>query len=332
MTGELCAAETPVPRIVCHHCRVSNAQAAIAPALAAALAGFERHLVLERNRSPHTVRAYTSDVSGLLSFTTARHIDQLGQIDLALLRDWLGEQHLAGHSRSTIARRAASVRAFTAWCERRGLIPSDPSRRLKSPRVPHRLPVILDAGEAAHLMDVAGTRAEDADPVAVRDLAIVELLYGTGMRVSELCQLDLADIEWESHTVRVLGKGRKERVVPFGIPAERALAAWVTARPALVQPSSGAAFFLGVRGQRLDPRAARSVVVRLTQDAHLPRLAPHGLRHSAATHVLEGGADLRTVQELLGHASLATTQQYTHVSVERLRSAFDQAHPRAAGD
>ena len=150
--------------------------------------------------------------------------------------------------------------------------------------------------------------------------------------MSELCQLDLGDIAWESRTIRVLGKGRKERVVPYGIPAERALTTWIRLREAMVVATSPPAVFLGVRGQRLDPRAARTVVGVLTQEAHLPTLAPHGLRHSAATHVLEGGADLRTVQELLGHASLATTQQYTHVSVERLRSAFDQAHPRAARD
>jgi len=304
----------------------------MAPALADAIDGFARHLTLERNRSAHTVRAYTSDVIGLLNFASARGCEQLDDIDLALLRDWLGAQHQAGHARSTIARRAASVRAFTAWCQARGLIHADPSRRLKSPRVPHKLPVVLDATEAAQLMDLAGTRALDEDPVAARDHAILELLYGTGMRVSELCQLDLADIAWDSRTIRLLGKGRKERVVPYGIPAERALTTWIRVRPALATPTSPPAVFLGVRGQRLDPRAARTVVGTLTQDAHLPRLAPHGLRHSAATHVLEGGADLRTVQELLGHASLATTQQYTHVSVERLRSAFDQAHPRAAQD
>ncbi|MDP2288389.1 MAG: tyrosine recombinase XerC [Actinomycetota bacterium] len=304
----------------------------LAPAFADALSGFERHLTLERNRSVHTVRAYTSDVTALLIFASARNCDQLAHIDLGLLRDWLGEQHQAGHSRSTIARRAASVRAFTAWCERRGLIASDPSRRLKSPRVPHKLPIVLDVAEAAQLMDLAAERALDEDPVAARDRALVELLYGTGVRVSELCLLDLADIAWDSRTVRVLGKGRKERVVPYGIPAERALQSWLRLREALARPSSPPAVFLGVRGNRLDPRAARTVVVTLTQQAHLPRLAPHGLRHSAATHVLEGGADLRAVQELLGHASLATTQQYTHVSVERLRSAFDQAHPRAAHD
>lgn len=304
----------------------------IAPGFQEALAGFESHLRFERNRSTHTVRAYLSDVVSFLTFATQQGCGQLDQIDLALLREWLGEQHRAGHSRSTIARRAASLRAFTAWCERRSLISSDPSQRLKSPRVPHRLPVILDHVEATRLMDVAAEQANDQDPVAARDRAIVEVLYGTGMRVSELCLLDLTDIAWESRTMRVLGKGRKERVVPYGIPAERALSAWMSLRTELLSANSPAAVFLGVRGQRLDPRTARSIVGRLTHDAGVPKLAPHGLRHSAATHVLEGGADLRAVQELLGHASLATTQQYTHVSVERLRSAFDQAHPRAARD
>lgn len=332
MAGGLRAAERSHCPLICNDGWVSTASVEIAPAFAAAAAGFERHLRLELNRSTHTIRAYTADVTGLLAFASARDCQELAQIDLALLRDWLGEQHQAGHARSTIARRAASIRAFTAWCERRGLIASDPSRRLKSPRVPHKLPVVLDVAEATQLMELAGTRALDEDPVAARDCAIVELLYGTGMRVSELCLLDLPDIAWESRTVRVMGKGRKERVVPYGIPAERALTNWLRVREALVAPTSPNAVFLGVRGQRLDPRTARTVVGTLTQDAHLPRLAPHGLRHSAATHVLEGGADLRTVQELLGHASLATTQQYTHVSVERLRSAFDQAHPRAARD
>ena len=322
----------PIGRRICDHGQVSSSLAEIAPALADALANFERHLALERNRSPHTVRAYTSDVKGLLAFASARGCLELADIDLALLRDWLGEQHQAGHSRSTIARRAASVRAFTAWCERRGLIATDPSRRLKSPRVPHRLPTVLDAAQARQLMDAAQAAAAEEDPVAARDHALVELLYGTGMRVSELCQLDLQDVSWQSRTVRVMGKGRKERVVPYGVPAERALVTWIRVRESLVLPTSPVAVFLGARGGRLDPRTARAVVGQLARSAQLPSLAPHALRHSAATHVLEGGADLRAVQELLGHASLATTQRYTHVSVERLRAAFDQAHPRAAGD
>jgi len=308
---------------------VSQEQRPIAPDLQRAREDFERYLMFERNRSAHTVRAYVADVGDLLRFASARGCQTLVELDLALLRDWLGEQHLAGHSRSTVARRAASVRAFTAWCERTGVITVDPSRRLKSPRVPNRLPVVLDVAEAQRLMELAGVQAEDDEPVAARDRAILELFYGTGMRVSELCLLDLGDVEWESRTVRVMGKGRKQRVVPFGIPAERALTMWLRLRESLVTPTSPPAVFLGVRGQRLDPRAARSVVGRLAQAAELPHLAPHGLRHSAATHVLAGGADLRAVQELLGHASLATTQRYTHVSVERLRAAFDQAHPRA---
>lgn len=307
-------------------------QAPIAPDFQRARESFERHLLFERNRSEHTVRAYIADVGQLLAFATAHGCDHLAQLDLALLRDWLGEQHASGHARSTIARRAASVRAFTAWCERTGAIDSDPSRRLKSPRVPSRLPVVLDSHEAQALMELAGAQSDGQGPVAVRDHAILELLYGTGMRVSELCLLDLPDIEWQSRSLRLMGKGRKQRVVPYGLPAERALVAWMVEREALVTPVSPAAVFLGVRGQRLDPRAARTVVGRLTAQAQLPHLAPHGLRHSAATHVLEGGADLRAVQELLGHASLATTQRYTHVSVERLRAAFDQAHPRAVLD
>ena len=302
----------------------------IAPALTAALDGFVRFLTLERDRSEHTVRAYSSDVSDMLTYATLHQCDEVTQIDLSLLRSWLGEQHAAGHARSTIARRAASVRAFTSWCERRGLVDLDPGRRLKSPQVQQKLPTVLDVSQAARVMDLAAEQSLEGDPVAIRDRAIIEMLYGTGMRVSELCALDSNDVQWSSRTLRVMGKGRKERVVPFGVPAQVALEAWGAAREALIQEQSGAALFLGVRGARLDPRTARMVVVRLTGAADVPTLAPHGLRHSAATHVLEGGADLRAVQELLGHASLATTQRYTHVSVERLRSAFDQAHPRAA--
>lgn len=314
---------------LCDHGPVDHEAATLAPALEEALHGFTRHLTLERARSQHTVRAYRADVTSLLAFASTRGCDAPADIDLALLRSWLGEQHQAGHARSTMARRAASVRAFTSWCQARGLIADDPGRRLKSPQVPHRLPTVLAVDEAAQVMDVAEQQALDGDAVAVRDRAILEVLYGTGIRVSELCSLDLLDLQWESRTLRVMGKGSKERVVPYGIPAQAALQAWSAARDQLATGDSGRALFLGVRGHRLDPRAARTVVGRLTTAAHVPTLAPHGLRHSAATHVLEGGADLRSVQELLGHASLATTQRYTHVSVERLRKAFDQAHPRS---
>ena len=302
----------------------------IAPALAVALDGFVRFLSLERDRSEHTVRAYTSDITDMLTYATTQQCSEVAQIDLSLLRSWLGEQHAAGHARSTIARRAASVRSFTSWCERRGLTAVDPGRRLKSPQVQQKLPTVLDVAEATRVMDLAAELSVEGDPVAIRDRAIIEVLYGTGIRVSELCALDLNDVQWSNRTLRVIGKGRKERVVPFGLPAQGALEAWVSVRDEFLHGKVGVSLFLGVRGARIDPRTARMVVVRLTGAADVPTLAPHGLRHSAATHVLEGGADLRAVQELLGHASLATTQRYTHVSVERLRSVFDQAHPRAA--
>ncbi len=191
------------------------------------------------------------------------------------------------------------------------------------------LPTVLDADEAGALMDHAAVAADDGAAASVRDRAIVELLYATGIRVSELCATDLDDIDHDRRTARVRGKGDKERVVPFGIPAAHALRQWLAARGELVTPSSGAALFLGVRGGRIDPRTVRSSVHRLAAQAGVPDLGPHGLRHTAATHVLEGGADLRTVQELLGHATMSTTQRYTHVSVERLRSTFALAHPRA---
>ncbi|MFA7323471.1 MAG: tyrosine-type recombinase/integrase, partial [Candidatus Nanopelagicales bacterium] len=262
---------------------MADDDASTAPELAEALEGFVRHLTFERGRSAHTVRAYAGDVAGLLRFATAQQCMTPADIDLSLLRSWLGEQYDLGQARSTIARRAASVRAFTSWCERRGLIASDPGIRLKSPQVPLRLPTVLDVAQAERVMDIADQQAGDGDPVAVRDRAILEVLYGTGVRVSELCSLDVVDIQWESRTLLVLGKGRKERIVPFGIPAQSALTTWLDARPMLATAKSAEALFLGVRGKRLDPRAARSVVGRLTEAADVPRLAPHGLRHSAAT-------------------------------------------------
>lgn len=295
--------------------------------MAQALDAFSAHLRDERGRSAHTVRAYRGDVEQMLRFAIDRGCTEPGDLDLALLRAWLASLNAAGQSRATIARRAASARAFTAWCLRRGLAPTDPGARLASPQVAKRLPTILDQGQAAAVMALAAVAADDGDPIAIRDRAVVELLYATGIRVSELCLADCDDLDPDARTVRVLGKGGKERVVPFGLPALDALRAWLEVRPALAPQSP--ALFVGRRGGRIDPRSARAAVQRLTGQAGVPRVAPHALRHSAATHVLEGGADLRTVQELLGHATLATTQRYTHVSVERLRTTFTQAHPRA---
>lgn len=297
------------------------------------LAAFERHLALQRNLSEHTVRAYLGDVRAVLASIDpdgdAEHAD-LAAFDLPTLRRWLAEQASAGRSRATLARRAAAVRAFSAWAYRRGDLATDVAARLRSPRPDSTVPTALGVDDTARLLDLARLRAGDEDPIHVRDWAALELLYATGMRISELTGANVGDVDLGERMVRVLGKGDKERMVPFGQPAARALTRWLErARPALVTRSTGAALFLGARGGRVDPRTLRGALHRLTAQAGVRDLAPHGLRHSAATHLLAGGSDLRTVQEVLGHASLRTTQRYTHVTPERLRAAFGQAHPRA---
>jgi len=296
-----------------------------------ALEAFAVHLSAELGRSEHTVRAYAGDVHRLLSFARDRGAVSVADLDLTDLRGWLAQEDSAGLARTTIARRAASARVFTAWAFRRGLIARDPGDRLATPTSRRALPSVLKQNEARDLMSIALIATDDDDPIHIRDRCIVELLYASGMRVGELVGLDLDDIDDGRRTVRVLGKGGKERVVPYGIPAQQALDAYVgNARPRLMTGESGAALILGARGKRIDPRTVRAVVHSML--AHVPGapdMGPHGLRHSAATHLLEGGADLRTVQEILGHATLGTTQIYTHVSVERLRSTYEQAHPRA---
>jgi integrase/recombinase XerC len=302
------------------------------PAHAAALTGFERHLRAERGLSAHTVRAYVGDVAGLLDHATRLGVTDPAGLELATLRSWLARLQTTGRARATLARRAAAARTFTAWAKRRGLAPDDPGTSLATARPARHLPEVLSRDNAAILLDDLGAAAEDpaVDPLLLRDRAMLELLYASGIRVSELVGLDLDDIDRSRRVIRVLGKGGKERVVPVGIPATEAVDAWCSAgRPRLVRPGSGPALFLGARGKRVDPRTARAVVHTRLAAAGLPDLGPHGLRHSAATHLLDGGADIRSVQELLGHASLATTQIYTHVSVERLRATYERAHPRA---
>ncbi|MCW1250450.1 tyrosine recombinase XerC [Acaricomes phytoseiuli] len=298
---------------------------------AAATAGFGTYLHAERARSAHTIRAYLADLHNLFEFAIREDIADPAEIDLSLLRSWLGEQSLAGLSRATIARRAATVRTFMAWMLREGRIDTDPSLRMGSPKRQKHLPGIVQQGRVERFLSPLKQGAEDGDPVAKRDLAMAELLYAAGLRVGELAALDIDDLDLERRTVRVLGKGNKERVVPFGIPAARALENWIrTGRLALRTDTSGAALFLGARGGRIDQRQIRSVVARALEAlGETTARSPHALRHSMATHLLDGGADLRAVQEMLGHASLATTQIYTHVSVERLRSSYQQAHPRA---
>lgn len=297
------------------------------PALAAALDGFLRHLRLERNRSTHTVRAYAGDVASLLEHARRRGVTGPGELDLPLLRSWLAQSRTRGAARATLARRGSSARAFTAWAHRTGLLELDPGPLLATPRGRRPLPDVLRQDEAARLLE----QVDGAAPADLRDRVALELLYATGVRVAELCGLDLDDVDRARRLLRVTGKGAKERSVPYGGPAETALEAWLAAgRPRWVTAASGPALLLGRRGGRVDVRTIRTVVHRrLGQVPGAPDLGPHGLRHSAATHLLEGGADLRSVQELLGHATLATTQIYTHVSVERLRTTYERAHPRA---
>ena len=366
------------------------------PALSAALAGFCRHLAAERALSRHTVRAYNGDIQSLLEYAARSGIGDPGSLDLTTLRGWLAGQHQAGAARATLARRGAAARAFTAYAHRQGWLAIDPGQQLGTPKARRVLPQVLRRDEMdrvlAESQDRALRESASGDPddaaLALRDVAVMELLYATAIRVSELCELDQGGLDADRRTVRVFGKGGKERVVPVGVPALRAVARWAeVGRPALANERSGAALFLGARGGRLDPRTARRIVHAqlraVGQDATgalavgiagtpaaagttavagatgatgTTRVAgtsgtagdaedaehaagsdtravkdagPHAIRHTAATHLLEGGADLRSVQEILGHSSPATTQIYTHVSAERLKASYRQAHPRA---
>ncbi len=296
-----------------------------------ALSAFQRHLRAERGRSPHTVRAYVRDVQVFLDDLGVESDEGLGEVRLADLRAWLGVISRRGAARATIARAAASLRTFFRWLERTGRIDTDPSLRLSAPRRHRTLPPVLAQRSASALLDVATVAADDDDPIHLRDRAALELLYASGIRVGELVGLDVDDVDLDLGVLRVVGKGDKERRVPFGAPAGRAVVDWLEqGRPLLVREGSGAALLLGRRGARADQRQIRTVVHELLRHVpDAPDLGPHGLRHSAATHLLEGGADLRMVQELLGHASLATTQIYTHVSVDRLKKSYAIAHPRA---
>jgi integrase/recombinase XerC len=293
---------------------------------------FDDYLALQRGRSAHTRRAYLGDLRSLLAFIDQRAPGSgLDGLTLPTLRAWLAAAAGAGAARTTLARRTSAVKAFTGWAARRGLLATDPATRLQVPKAPRTLPAVLRQDQALAAMTAAKFGSQQGDPLALRDRLIVELLYATGIRVSELCGLDVDDVDTGHRLLRVLGKGDKQRTAPFGEPAAEALEAWlVDGRPALATAESGPALLLGARGRRLDVRQARTVVHQTVAAVDgAPDMGPHGLRHSAATHLLEGGADLRVVQELLGHSSLATTQLYTHVTVARLRKVHDQAHPRA---
>lgn len=305
-------------------------------AVSSLIDAYGRELSVRRGLSDHTVSGYLSDARNLLGYLSAlvgARSDDLSVADLGLedleledLRSWLGTQQRAGSSRSSLARRAAAIKSFTAWLAEQGVTEKDAGARLSSPSPDSRLPHVLSVGDAGKLLDYAKDVAEGGNKSKIRNWAACELLYSSALRVSELTGLNTTDIEGD--TVRVFGKGGVERIVPLGAPAQEALDAYREVRPSfLVKPTD--ALFLGDRGGRLDPRTLRGILHRLSGLAGIADTAPHDLRHSAATHMLDGGSDLRTVQELLGHSSLGTTQRYTHVSPDRLRSAFGQAHPRA---
>jgi integrase/recombinase XerC len=321
------------------------------------LARFERYVLHQKGLAANTVRAYRGDLVHLIDFAESRdalaasggqsegtttgvherdneaerNVDQtLRSLEISDLRAWLARMAEDGLSRTTLARRGASVRAFYAWAEDVEEISPNPASRLASARPASTIPTVMSPADVITLLSAAETRADDGDPLHLRDWAAAEMLYATGMRVGELAGANVGDVDLEENLVRVMGKGGKERVVPFGTPAALATTAWLErGRPSLVSADTDGAFLLGRRGHRVDQRQVREAIHQLCAFAEIGDIAPHGLRHTAATHLLHGGSDLRSVQEVLGHASLTTTQRYTHVSAERLRSTYQLAHPRA---
>ena len=291
---------------------------------------YREHLIDERNLSENSIRAYLADLDSLLLHINALGIVEFKDLTINHLRSWLANLQVRGAARSSITRRIASVKAFTYWAAKNNWIAEDIGGDLIAPKAQRALPKTINEKEAKDALSSLESFAADLDtPMALRDLAMVELLYASGIRVSELTGLDIKDLDFGRNTVRVMGKGARERVAPFGIPAAKALQRWLDRREELISEKSAGALFLGARGKRIDPRTVRQVVYRVTQAVDpTKRLGPHALRHSAATHLLEGGADLRSVQELLGHVSMATTQIYTHVSKSRLKAVYKQAHPR----
>ena len=294
---------------------------------------FIDYLRLEKNRSSNTLKTYRTDIESLLEYAESKNLKKIQDLDLLTIRSWIAVQSHNGAAPASLARRTSSVRVFTKWLHETNQTKTDVASRLLTPKVPSTLPKVLAKNQAAKMLNEASEQDDELQsPISrMRDHAILELLYASGVRVSEATNLDLEDIDFERLTIKVFGKGRKERVAPFGIPARNALERYLKdSRPKLQNDKSLNALFLGDRGKRIDVRQVRRIVEKAIQRVEdAPDISPHALRHSAATHLLEGGADLRIVQELLGHASLATTQKYTHISVERLKKSFEQAHPRA---
>lgn len=297
---------------------------------AEAIRGFETHLDAGRGYSANTVKAYLIDVQDLAAYFEKQKLSNLEDLELEHIRDWLWQVTQKGATKATVARKSAAVRSFTAWALKSGLTSSDPGLRLRSPKASRTLPKVVSRESLAIVFDVLQEKATEDNPQGVRDLLAVELLYASGARVSELVGLDLESIDYSRNIMRVMGKGSKQRMIPFGQPARDALDTWIRiSRPMLANEKSGRALILNSRGQRIGVRQIYSLVANILEATPTGSAGPHSLRHSAATHLLDGGADLRAVQELLGHASLGTTQIYTHVSIERLRDGYKNAHPRA---
>ena len=285
-------------------------------------AAFLRHLAVERNASAHTLRSYANDLSDFQAFLAARGAPDLAAADQRLVRAWLAALHARGLAPASVARRLAALRSCFRFLVRRGVMEGNPAREARSPRLPRKLVTFLPIDEATQLVD--GRAVGGAS--RARDVAILELLYASGLRVSELSGLDLDDVDRTERTVRVLGKGRKERIVPYGNQAARALETWLGERG-----EHGGPVFTNARGGRLTVRSVHTIVRRAARAAGITRrVSPHTLRHTFATHLLDGGADLRAIQELLGHSRLSTTQRYTHVGAEQLMKVYDRAHPRAS--
>jgi integrase/recombinase XerC len=294
------------------------------------IAQYEEHLALVRNLSDNSIRGYVGDLESFLAHMEKLNVLEFKDLTIEHIRSWLANLQTTGVARSTLTRRIVSIRAFTNWAAANGWLTSDLGAKLAIPKAHRTLPEILNVDEAAQVLKALEVKAgEEETAINLRDLAMLEVLYASGIRVSELCGLNLGDIDQSRNTLSVIGKGDRQRVVPLGIPAIKALQNYLSnGRAEFLNNKSADAVFLGTRGKRIDQRTVREVVYEAMK-AVGATMGPHGLRHSAATHLLEGGADLRTVQEILGHASLATTQIYTHVSPERLQSAYKQAHPRA---
>lgn len=291
---------------------------------------FASELSLGKGFSGNTVKAYVSDVTDLQNFMKSKNQNEIADIDLELIRDWLWRVSEKGLTKTTMARKSAAVRAFTAWLHKNGKIESDPGLKLRSPKASRTLPKVVSREAMKDIFSKLEPLATKDNPAGIQDLLMVELLYGSGIRVSELVGLNLEDIDYGRKILRVTGKGNKQRMVPYSDPAGEALATWIRAgRPQFENEVSQNALLITSRGKRVGVRQVYSLVATVLIDTPVGQAGPHALRHSAATHLLDGGADLRAVQELLGHSSLATTQIYTHVSVDRLKQGYLKAHPRA---